>query len=120
MKIYTVRIWVDDWETACDFYEQKLGLPLKYKDAAIGWAEFDVSGPSLGIERVEPDDEEGKSLIGRFVGISLEVDDIQVAYSRLLAHGVDFVTEPAKQPWGGWLAHFKDSAGNTLTLLSAA
>ena len=116
MKLYTVRIFVDDWDLACDFYENTLKLPVKFKDPSLGWAEFDVGGPSLGVERAS-DDEEGRSLIGRFLGVSLQVEDVASKYEELKTLGVEFTSPLERQSWGGSLAHFKDPAGNTLTLL---
>jgi len=31
--------------------------------------------------------------------------------------GVEFVEEPTRQFWGGWLADFRDPTGNVLTLV---
>lgn len=119
MKIYAVRILVDDWVSACKFYEEMLGLTLEFKDDSFGWAEFDVGGAKFGIERVAADaPAEDKALIGRFVGVSLQVDDVQSTYDDLIAKGVEFTAAPEKQPWGGVLAHFKDTSGNVITLMS--
>ena len=41
MKLYAVRIFVDDWNAACEFYDEVLGLPLKFKNDEIGWVEFE-------------------------------------------------------------------------------
>ena len=117
MKLYAIRIFVDDWDTACEFYDRSLKLEATFKDSELGWAEFDVGGPSLGIERVRDDDVEGKKMIGRFLGISLRVGHIETTYEELKARGVEFTSPPEKQPWGGSLAHFKDPAGNILTLM---
>ena len=117
MKLYAVRVFVRDWESACDFYENVLELPVKYKEPALGWAKFNIGGPSLGLERVAVDDQDGAELVGRFVGISLQVDDIDAGYKKLSEKGVEFIEPPTKQDWGGTLAHFKDPAGNILTLL---
>jgi predicted enzyme related to lactoylglutathione lyase len=59
----------------------------------------------------------GQSLVGRFVGASLRVIDIDATYRDLLAKGVAFVEPPERMPRGGVLAHFKDPDGNILTLL---
>ncbi len=119
MKIYAVRILVDDWLSACEFYENKLGLPLEFKDEAFGWAEFDVGGAKFGIERVDENaSNEDKALIGRFLGVSLQVDDVQSTYEQLLKKGVEFTSAPEKQTWGGVLANFKDTSGNVITLMS--
>lgn len=119
MKLYAVRILVDDWLSACEFYEKKLGLALEFKDESFGWAEFNVGGAKFGIERVDEDaSSEDKALIGRFLGISLQVNDVQATYEELQAKGVEFITKPEKQEWGGTLANFKDTSGNVITLMS--
>ena len=117
MKLYALRVFVNDWDRACEFYEHTLGLPIKFKDASMGWAEFDVGGPSLALERVSEDDVEGRSLVGRFLGISLQVENIITTHEALQGKGVEFTAEPEKQSWGGTVAHFKDPEGNILTLL---
>ncbi|MES9850742.1 MAG: VOC family protein [Candidatus Thiodiazotropha sp. L084R] len=119
MKIYAVRIFVDDWLSACEFYEKKLGLTLEFKDESFGWAEFDVGGAKFGIERVdEYASSEDKNLIGRFIGVSLQVDDVESTYEDLVGKGVEFTSIPEKQIWGGVLAHLKDTSGNVITLMS--
>ena len=119
MKIYAIRIFVDKWQAACDFYEHTLGLPLEFKSDEFGWAELDVQGAKFGIERVDdPSDSEHGSLIGRFIGVSLQVDDAEKTYEDLVAKGVEFSMPPEKQDWGGVIAHFKDPCGNIITLMS--
>lgn len=115
MKLYAIRILVNDWNNACDFYGQTLGLELEFKDDGFGWAEFSVGSAKLGIERATPDD---AALVGRFLGISLQVDNVEQSYQSLKAKGVEFTAPPETQIWGGVLAHFKDPSGNILTLMS--
>ena len=114
MKLYGVRIWVTDLEAAKRFYGETLGLKKawEFEGAAIG---FDLGGPQFILE---PDDGSGEeSHVGRFVGASISVDDIDAVYRDLAAKGVEFLGPPEKMYWGGTLAHFKDPSGNTLTLL---
>ena len=119
MKIYAVRIFVSDWNAACSFYEEVLGLTLEFKDDSFGWAEFNVGGAKFGIERVDDDASiEDKAMIGRYLGVSLQVDDVQSTYDELVAKGVKFTSTPEKQAWGGVLANFQDPSGNTITLMS--
>jgi len=102
VKIYAIRIFVDDWSSACVFYENKLGLALEFKDETFGWAEFDVGGAKFGIERIdESSNDEQQSLVGRFVGVSLQVDNVQSTYEDLVNKGVEFTSGPEKQAWGG-------------------
>ena len=119
MKLYAVRVFVHDWERAFDFYANVLGLPVKFNEPALGWAEFDIGGPSLGLERVQEGDEKASTLVGRFVGMSLQVDDIDSVYEELKEKGVEFAEPPTKQDWGGTLAQLKDPEGNTITLLGS-
>ena len=117
MELYAVRIFVRSWPEACAFYGETLGLEARFRNDEIGWAEYSVGAPCLGIERVEPGDAEGEALVGRLVGISLHVKDIEATYRDLSAKGVSFEAPPEEQAWGGKLAHFKDPDGNVLTLL---
>ena len=117
MELYAVRIFVRDWSRACEFYSETLGLTERYRNDDIGWAEYDLGGPCFGVELVQPGDAEGDALVGRFVGVSLRVDDLNEIHQTLTKKGVRFSAPPEKQDWGGSLAHFQDPDGNTFTLL---
>jgi predicted enzyme related to lactoylglutathione lyase len=116
MRLKYLRVLVTDLPAAKRFYAQILGLKIlwEYGNKAIG---FDL-GPVLIVEDVSSEEDRSeRHLAGRFVGCSIEVDDIEATYSELVAKGVHFIAPPEKQEWGGTLAHFKDSAGNILTLV---
>ena len=117
MKLYAIRVFVRSWEESCAFYRDSLELTERYRNDELGWAEYDLGGPCFGLQRVGPDDEEGASLVGRFVGVSLQVENIDVMYEELRARDVRFTLPPTKQEWGGTLAQFADPDGNELTLL---
>ena len=106
------------WAEVVAFYADTLGLRRRVLDKKKGFAVFAL-GPrdTLSIERANPKDREEKKLVGRFVGVSIEVDDIHRAYGKLEAAGVMFDAAPQAQSWGGILTHFRDPAGNVLTLL---
>jgi uncharacterized glyoxalase superfamily protein PhnB len=59
-------------------------------------------------------------MVGRFVGVTLMVDNIEEQYNRLAGKGVEFTGPPEKQSWGGTLAHLKHLDGNVLTLMQEA
>lgn len=113
MKLTYARLFVDDLAAARTFYRDVLGLTglWNWQEVALG---YDV-GPTLIIEQTDGHHPEE---VGRFAGLSLEVDDIHRAHQQLAGAGVEFTHPPAKQPWGGTLAHFKDPSGNILTLVS--
>ncbi len=116
MKLFGVRIFVDDFAAARAFYADTLGLPVAWEMADHGALGLDAGGPQLIVEAV-PVGGADRDLVGRFVGVSLQVDDIAATHADLSARGVAFDAPPEKQDWGGWLTHFRDPAGNTLTLL---
>lgn len=118
MRVFGLRVFVDDLDVATGFYRDVLGLPVKWDMSEHGAVGFDL-GVDLIVEREDPSGEDG-DLVGRFVGVSIAVDDIEGTYQALSAGGVEFTGPPAKQPWGGVLAHFRDPAGNVLTLLGGA
>lgn len=119
-RLYGTRVFVRDFDSALKFYQETLGLDVLFCGAEMGWAEFDTGDAHLCIQRVDGDDPEpAADLVGRFVGVSLQVDDIAATYEELRGAGVPFEQPPETQPWGGVLAHFRDPEGNILTLLGS-
>ena len=116
-KLYALRIFSFKWDESLAFYRDIIGFPVFFADADMGWAQFDLGGTYLGLERCDPGDEESRQLVGRFAGTSIEVEDIEAVYKSLSEKGVKFQGVPETQPWGGILAHFEDPDGNVLTLL---
>ena len=112
MQLAYARVFVDDLTAARSFYRDMLGLTelWNWNDVALG---YDIGVTLI----VEPTDGNTPDEVGRFMGLSLAVDDIRATYERLLAFGIEFTYPPTARPWGGTLAHFKDSAGNVLTLV---
>jgi len=114
-SLSAARIFVDDLERARGFYGDV--LELRETAATSEWAVFDIDGKQqLIIEKVPPDDPE-HDLVGRFLAVSFEVDDIEATFRNLTAKGVSFPEPPEKQSWGGTLAFPRDPDGNVLTLV---
>ena len=110
-----------DWADTVEFYGDTLGLRLRSREDKTGVAVFSLGGKeTLSVERANPRDREEKKLVGRFVGVSIEVDDIRRAYQELTAAGVMFDAAPQAEVWGGTMTHFRDPAGNVLTLLQGS
>ena len=118
-QLYAIRIFSYEWDDTTAFYRDTIGLDEKFSNAEMGWAEFDLGGASLAVERADPEDTEHADLVGRFVGASLAVDAIEEVYTELSGRGVKFHGPPARQAWGGILAHFDDPDGNVITLLGS-
>lgn len=118
-KLHVVRVYVADWERALAFYSGTLEIPVSFADADSGWAELDTGEAHLALERIDPGDPEAAGLLGRYLSVSLRVENIRETYETLAARGVNFLAPPERQPWGGVLAHLCDPEGNVLTLLGS-
>jgi predicted enzyme related to lactoylglutathione lyase len=115
-RLSIVRVFVRDFERALGFYNGTLGIPLALRSDEHGWAQLATGQAQLALERLDPARGED-ALLGRFLGVSLAVADVQACYEELFARGVDFLAPPEQMPWGGVLAHFRDPDGNVLTLV---
>ena len=117
MRFAAARVFVDDLVAAQAFYGDVLKLKTAWQLEGI--AVGNDLGLTLILETVPAfADAEDRALVGRFCGLSFEVDDIDATYAELRARGVEFTGPPTRQDWGGVLAHFKDPSGNILTLLA--
>ena len=118
-RLMLVRVFVRDLERAVRFYTETLGMKLSFRSDPLGWAQLGIDGADLALERDrgERANDSEEELVGRFVGVSLAVADIDTTYETLRARGVEFLRPPEKMPWGGVLAHFRDPDGNVLTLI---
>lgn len=121
MKIGFVKIFVTDLKKSLDYYTKTLGMELDFTDEK-NWAQFKSGDDvSLAIEQCDPNHTiSGTKMVGRFVGVTLMVDNIGQTYEQLTSKGVEFTGKPEKQPWGGTLANLKDTDGNVLTLMQEA
>ncbi len=99
MRLYVVRIFVDDFPKARAFYTEMLELEEAWAFPEMNTAGFKLGSNSLIIEQEDPAGEDGE-LVGRFVGISIQVDNIADAYRLLSDKGVTFKGPPRKQFWG--------------------
>jgi catechol 2,3-dioxygenase-like lactoylglutathione lyase family enzyme len=116
MRLYGIRVLVHDIAEARAFYGDTLGLKESWSMPEIGAAGFALDNAELIVEEEAADGPDGE-LVGRFVGVSIQVSDIDGTYEQLRGKGVAFESPPERQAWGGTLAHFRDPAGNILTLL---
>ncbi len=94
-----------DLEKGRKFYQEILGLPVKFDFSAHGLLAFSVGDeePAI-ILRSHPDVKPS---------ILFEVDDVRVAYAELKAKGVNFLSEPYEINTG-LAAEFEDPFGNRL------
>ena len=94
-RVDAVRVFSTDSCAALAFYRDTLGWPLRYAHEQLGWAQFDLSSCDIGLERMDADDPAALALVGRFVGVSIEVPDIQDTYRCWRRLGVEMDEPPA-------------------------
>jgi catechol 2,3-dioxygenase-like lactoylglutathione lyase family enzyme len=127
MYIEQVTVIVDDYDSAIDFFVDKLGFELLEDSPALTndgrrkrWVVVRPPDATTALLLAQADGEAqqravGQQFAGR-VGLFLRVDDFQAQYERLRLSGVDFVTEPRDEPYGR-VAVFRDISGNHWDLL---
>jgi len=97
----------DDLDAAKEFYNNRLGLDIKFDFSEKGMVAFKVGGNEPAIilrkgENVKP-------------AIWLTVDNVQQAYEELKDKGIQFLSEPFEIPTGSSV-EFEDPFGNRLGL----
>lgn len=122
-----VTIVVDDYDPAIEFFVGVLGFELIDDSPSFTddgrpkrWVVVRPRGAETGVllARAEGDYQGsviGSQVAGR-VGFFLRVDDFEASYDRMVAAGVEFVTEPRTEDYGR-LVVFLDISGNRWDLL---
>ena len=108
------RVYCGDLENAIAFYRDLMGLPLLHRGATF--AVFDTGDTQFTVEHIPHNNPAFAEMVGRFTGLSFAVADLGAIYGRMAQQGVDFLAPPQPQA-GGAAAHFRDPAGNILTVI---
>lgn len=126
IRLGSVPVFVSDLDRALEFYRDRLGLEvvldipfgpefrwltLAERKGATEVVLFRPARAVLGDRQAEVE-----KRIGVWTGIVFLTDDIRRDYETLRARGVEFLSEPAARPWGGWEAQFSDPDGNRFHL----
>lgn len=114
-QIGYVALMVKDVARATEFYANKLGLkPVPEQSQPGAFTSFTLDGGSmLGVVSVE----KGVEVPG-FTDpyeVSLEVDDIEAAYRKWEAAGIEIFSEPHDMPFGRTF-HIRTPDGHTLRI----
>ena len=127
MHIESVAIIVNDYDAAIDFFVDAVGFELMEDSASLTndgrpkrWVVVRPPGASTSVLLAKADGARqlasvGAQAAGR-VGFFLRVDDFDQTYRRMVAKGVQFITEPKVQAYGT-VAVFVDISGNRWDLL---
>jgi catechol 2,3-dioxygenase-like lactoylglutathione lyase family enzyme len=125
-----ITIVVDDYDRAIEFFTGILGFDLAEDSPSLTndgrpkrWVVVRPPGGKTGIVLARADGERQAAAIGNQVGgrvgFFLRVDDVDAAYQRMTAAGVEFRAAPRTEPYGR-VAVFVDIAGNRWDLLGPA
>jgi catechol 2,3-dioxygenase-like lactoylglutathione lyase family enzyme len=101
LRVWDVTFTVADLQQAVDFYQNTLGLQIKYQFS--NYAGLDCGGMEIGLVpgRANPPQQDAPC----------------VDFLVLRARGVHFVKEPHDTPWGGRIALLADPDGHLLQLV---
>ena len=127
MYLEQLALLVADYDEAIGFFTRTLGFDLVHDEAALTndgrpkrWVVVRPPGATTGILLAKADGPEQEAMIGRQfagrVGLFLRVDDFDAARDRMVAAGIEFVSEPRAEPYGR-VAVFLDLSGNRWDLL---
>ncbi|MFC9963990.1 VOC family protein [Nocardia ignorata] len=127
MHLELVTIVVEEYDPAIEFFVAVLGFDLIEDVPSLTndgrpkrWVVVRPPGAQTGIVLARADGERQAAVVGNQaagrVGFFLRVDDFQSEYARLVAAGIEFVTQPRSEPYG-CVAVFFDIAGNRWDLL---
>ena len=111
-----VVVYVSDMQRSTDFYQNVLGLPVKF--ISPGWTEFDTGSVILALHRtgIEKLPTMGARPPAGQAHLGFVVDDLQSLYEELSAKDVYFSLPPQLQPTGRTLAVLHDPDGFGITL----
>ncbi len=116
MRMNMMRIPCIDLKESERFYSEKLGLAKIFGSNADGFIGYQLDNIQLLLE-VEV---KGEFECGKFLGFSLEVEDIQTFYEASQKQGIEFTGPPEKQFWGGLMTHIVDSSKNIFSIVQVA
>ena len=127
MNLDLVAIVVDEYDPAIDFFVGTLGFELIEDSPSLTndgrpkrWVVVRPPGAATGLLLARADgDTQAAVVVNQFagrVGLFLRVDDFDATYARMVADGVEFVSEPRSEAYGQVVV-FTDIAGNRWDLL---
>jgi predicted enzyme related to lactoylglutathione lyase len=120
-----VRLLVSDFPAEFAFWRDVIALPVRYGDAAMGYAMFDAGGENAGLELFASDSylaalgQSTPSLTPGGYGsvVVLGVDDVDATYARVLEQGASSVAAPKDRPeWMARTAQFTDPEGHLVEI----
>lgn len=115
-NIAAITLFVEDLDSAKNFYQEVFGLPVYFEDPDSAVFKFgDTLINLLTItaagELIQPAPVARPELGSRFQ-FTVAVDDVDAMCEALSARGVALLNGPIDRPWGVRTASFQDPAGH--------
>jgi len=113
--ISTVTLFVEDLETAKQFYQAVFELPVIFEDNdstvfKFGNTLINLLKITAAGELIEPAKVARREIGFRFV-FTIDVDDVDATCAMLTTRGVKLLNGPMDRPWGIRTASFIDPGG---------
>ncbi len=123
-ELVQVTLVVNDYDEAIAFYTKKLKFTLIENTVLSSTKRWVVVAPPgstgcrLLLAKAATDEQRARigDQTGGRVFLFLHTDDIYRDHKNLVEHGISFIREPAKEPYGT-VAVFKDIYGNLWDLI---
>jgi catechol 2,3-dioxygenase-like lactoylglutathione lyase family enzyme len=127
MHLGLIAVVVGEYDPAISFFVDVLGFELVEDSPAVTndgrpkrWVVVRPPGAVTGLLLARADGPDQAAIVGKQaggrVGFFLHVEDFDVAFARMAAAGVRFLTAPRTEPYGR-VAVFADIAGNKWDLI---
>ena len=115
-EISAITLFVEDLETAKQFYRDVFALPVAFEDENSAVFKFkntliNLLKTTAARELVEPAVVAAREA-GSRLQFTIEVDDVDAMCAELRSRGVEMLNGPMDRPWGIRTASFRDPAGH--------
>ncbi len=126
MEFFGTRLLVDNFAAAVHFWRDLMKLSVQFEDESMGYAYFDMGKAGLelmtrnGFAEAVGEVSPVQGPPGRQVVLDFRVDDVDAAYSELIAQGATEVAPPKDRPlWRARTAHVADPDGHVVELYTS-
>jgi catechol 2,3-dioxygenase-like lactoylglutathione lyase family enzyme len=115
-SIFAITMFVEDLNTAKEFYQVVFGLPVVFEDGNSAVFQFGdtlinlLSTSAAGV-LIDPAKIASREAGSRSV-FTIHVDDVDAMCAQLIGRGVKLLNGPMDRPWGIRTASFVDPGGH--------
>lgn len=127
MKLYSIRILVNDFDKSFTFYNDILGLECTFGKLGDNFASFNMGiNSELPIFKAElmamainNFEVQKKQILQDKICIIVQVDKVNESYEIFKKKGISFINAPRDMPaWGIKVVHFRDTENNLFEFYS--